>query len=205
MQTALETLTLDPSDPDFRPDYRVTLHYCEGAGQPEGIAYGDVFTLDPSPRGFSERLNCGPQTTLTVGERDLCAAFERLGDWDLVLRWLRQAYDVVATELRHMQDGSVLLEAVTRATADAWGVPAENVAKCTSLSDWADWADGEVFGYVVEKLVTWTTEDEDFEDEERWEETDESLWEIFGFEYAKEAALDALRWLSSNKTAAQTA
>lgn len=53
------------------------------------------------------------------------------------------------------------------------------------------WADGEVYGYTVQQLVTWST-DADLEDRDAWEDTEDSCWGFIGYEYAEEQAREAL-------------
>jgi len=54
------------------------------------------------------------------------------------------------------------------------------------------WADGECYGYIVQKRVKWSTDDPEFEDREDWEDTDDSLWGLIGYEYAEQQATEAL-------------
>lgn len=70
-----------------------------------------------------------------------------------------------------------------------------------SLSEILAWANGEVFGFIVEKRTKgWVVfEDEDREDEafQRWEEVD-ACWGFFGRESAVEAAVESFDHYSDN-------
>lgn len=41
-----------------------------------------------------------------------------------------------------------------------------------------DWCTGEVYGAIVEKCVTWTTDEDDFDDKQEWEEID-ACWGFY--------------------------
>ena len=65
-----------------------------------------------------------------------------------------------------------------------------------SLEEYQAWCEGECYGYVVEKKVTWrkvdpTTDDPDYLDEMHTWETVDSCWGFYGDEYVKEAAREA--------------
>jgi hypothetical protein len=69
----------------------------------------------------------------------------------------------------------------------------EEERKGDLLHDIQAWAEGDVWGIVIEKLVSWSTEDEDFDDFNDWEEVrDESVWGYYGQEYAEESAKEML-------------
>lgn len=57
------------------------------------------------------------------------------------------------------------------------------------------WAGGDAWGYVIEKRVTWTTDDLEIDDSDRetWEQVaDGSVWGFIGTEYAENEARAAL-------------
>lgn len=61
------------------------------------------------------------------------------------------------------------------------------------ITEYQNWADGEVYGYIIEKSVAWMpTDEEDCEnlgERTTWEHVD-SCWGYVGYEYAKSAALE---------------
>lgn len=64
-----------------------------------------------------------------------------------------------------------------------------------NLNEWQAWANGEVYSYTVQKRVTWHTDDDDYDDETRWEDVpDGTVGGFYGYEYAKQEALDALAY-----------
>lgn len=69
----------------------------------------------------------------------------------------------------------------------------EHIKEEDMLSDVRSWAEGDVWGVRIEKLVTWSTEDEEVEDQDLsdWEEL-ESVWGHYGREYAEQSAREAL-------------
>ena len=114
--------------------------------------------------------------------------------WPLVETYLRAFHGVTAIETWH--SGSYWY--VTYDPA-AWrehvGAPAGSV----DMSSYRAWCEGDVWGYVVEKRVTWHTDDPGYPDEERWEDTDESCWGFYGSDgangkYLRETALEALAY-----------
>jgi hypothetical protein len=57
--------------------------------------------------------------------------------------------------------------------------------------EYAAWADGDVWGYVIERRVTWHHADHESDDTmETWEHVD-SCWGFYGRAYAEEAAHEA--------------
>lgn len=83
---------------------------------------------------------------------------------------------------------------LTEEWAAKYSIDTEHIAK-GSLDEVIAWANGEVYGYIVEKQVegTKTYTDEDMDDEEfvEWVEVD-SCWGHYGREWAEQAAKDAL-------------
>lgn len=67
------------------------------------------------------------------------------------------------------------------------------------MSEWRAYCEGDVWGYVVQKRVTWHTDDPGYDDEDRWEDTEESCWGFYGSDgengkYLRESALEAMRY-----------
>jgi len=60
------------------------------------------------------------------------------------------------------------------------------------LSAYRAWCEGDVYGYVVERNVTWHREDDPNETMQTWESED-SCWGFYGYKYAKESALEAFK------------
>lgn len=63
-----------------------------------------------------------------------------------------------------------------------------------SLKEILAWAEGDVWGVGLEKRVRWSTEDEDYEDMDTWEEDEDGfVWGYYGHEYAEQEARDLLK------------
>lgn len=63
--------------------------------------------------------------------------------------------------------------------------------------EYRSWAEGDVWGYVVDEKRRWVRDDTDDpvpETREDWEETDDSCWGYIGHQWAEEAALEALEY-----------
>jgi hypothetical protein len=57
------------------------------------------------------------------------------------------------------------------------------------LSEVRAWAEGDVWGVGLEKRVRWSTEEEDYEDMDTWEEDEDGfVWGFYGHEYAEQEA-----------------
>jgi hypothetical protein len=71
-----------------------------------------------------------------------------------------------------------------------------------NLDEYRAWCEGEVYCYVVEKRVHWTTDDEEIKDSERdeWEHVD-SCAGYYGAEYAEQSAKEALDYHAPRETA----
>ncbi len=56
------------------------------------------------------------------------------------------------------------------------------------------WAEGDVWGVGLEKRVTWSTDEEDYDDMDTWEETaDGFVWGFYGHRWAEQEAKDLLK------------
>lgn len=123
------------------------------------------------------------------------AAAERWGDdFDLLEKYLRAYHGVTKVETWH--SGSYWYVTYDPAGwREHTGAPEGSV----DMSEYRAWCEGDVWGYVVEKRVTWRTDDPGYPDEERWEDTDESCWGFYGSggangEYLKQTAREAMAW-----------
>lgn len=76
---------------------------------------------------------------------------------------------------------------------EANGVAVEGVKQENLLADVIAWADGDVWGVRTEKLVKWTTDDDEVDEQEvsHWEDI-ETVWGYYGREYAEQEARDML-------------
>jgi len=96
-----------------------------------------------------------------------------------------------------------LFETPNEGAAAVWYLMAEDFHEVDSPADYLkaeaqeyrSWAEGDMWGYVVEELQTWRRVDpatDDPEERQEWGATDDSCWGLIGRECAEEAARDAL-------------
>lgn len=77
---------------------------------------------------------------------------------------------------------------------DEVGADPERLKEERILSEVEAWASGDVWGVVIEKRVKWSTDDEDYEDTETWEEVEDgACWGYYGQSYAEETAREELK------------
>lgn len=110
-------------------------------------------------------------------------------------RWARIFHGATVVEDRPY-DGAWSLWYVMPDKLAETTVPAEKVIE-VEKGEYRKWAEGEVYGYIIEKDVTRIPrdaedrEDPDLDDETReWEHVD-SCWGLIGWEYAEETAREA--------------
>lgn len=124
-------------------------------------------------------------------------------DYELVERYLRIFHDVVSFDYIDWDRGrGTMFFVVTRQHAEKWGCPPEDWHKLAGQTSktWEQYAEGEVYGWIVEKVVTWHREGTD-ETLETWEHVD-SLWGMYGYEYAHDDAIETLDAYANIKDAA---
>lgn len=87
--------------------------------------------------------------------------------------------------LERPRDCSSVVFYVTRETIESEQLDPAAYLK-GEAAEYEAWADGDVYGYVIEEKVTWTRMDSG-ETMTTWEHVD-SCWGFYGYEYAKETA-----------------
>lgn len=112
-------------------------------------------------------------------------------------RYLRLFYGTTKLVEWHSQDYLyIAYDTATWRSYAGWNAEHPMPEKAVQLDEYRAWCEGEVYGYVVEKRVHWTTNDPVFQDCERdeWEEIpDGSCGGFYGYKWAEEAALEALK------------
>ena len=118
-------------------------------------------------------------------------------DWRLFEKYLRAFYGTTKIETWH--SGSYWY--VTYDTAK-WreyiGVTDDTswLAKHSdsiNMNEWRSYVEGDVWGYDVERNVTWRRDDDPDESMQTWESVD-SCWGFYGSDYARESALEAYNY-----------
>lgn len=112
----------------------------------------------------------------------------RPGSEALFIRWARIFHGAVVTE--HNPG---------RGPASLWYLMPTGLAEVTDpearlrgdIAEYQSWADGEVYGYIVEEAADWVRKDGEPGSMTTWD-TVEDLWGLIGFEFAQESARTAL-------------
>lgn len=111
----------------------------------------------------------------------------------LFSRWARIYHGAVVVEHRPVRGAWSLWYLTADDIAEhEIADPAEYIG--AERDEYQAWADGEVFGYVIERAVQWGRRDGREGSMTTWEEVD-SLWGLVGYEYAEQAANDAVPYL----------
>ena len=174
-----------------RGDFRVRLAYDDSADKPYDDGATPIFTVERSGYGRSvEAFN-------SQAEKYVGAVAEILDrhDMETLARFVKIFYG--ATKLDTFYSEGIRGHYVAFDTAE-WreevGAPVEYLKDEYFLSEVRAWAEGEVFGYIVEKRVSYTKAYEDGRDDvedAEWEDVD-SCWGFYGREWAEQAAIEAL-------------
>lgn len=186
---------------ETRGQYRAVIHVDESPHKPDGDFFGSVIYMD---RHGGCELEAHAHST-PPEDFGLGNLWEYYRDMALVERYLRIFWGIVGFDYFDTDHGKYV-NVVTRKDLEIWGWdpdqpdtwpkhddgtpyrPEEN-----NLDEWRAYYEGDVWYYTIEKAVTWTTDDDEVEDDERtdWEEID-ALHGYYGQEWAEQAAREAL-------------
>lgn len=111
------------------------------------------------------------------------------GEPDLFERYLRIFHGTTEVEWydRRGGGGSVYVTFDTTDWREHHGIN-DGRTGAIDIGEWRAWCEGDVYGYVVEELATWRrTDNESGDERQTWEER-ESLWGLYGREYAEQSA-----------------
>jgi hypothetical protein len=177
--------------------YRVRLIQDDCPDEPYDDGASPLMRLDNGHYGWRAEHITGGTSRPTDADSYVEAAAERWGsDFGWLEKYLRAYHGVTMVKTWH--SGSYWYITYDPAAWRAWCGAPEGSA---DMSEYRAYCEGDVWGYVVEKRVTWHTDDPDYEDEDRWEDVD-SCWGFYGShgangEYlestAKEALADAIQ------------
>jgi len=127
---------------------------------------------------------------------DVAHALEQMaGDLERFGRYLRMFHDVVSFDYITPHGGTNFVAFTTRELARSWGFTdpdAESVrdivtrSASAALEEWRAYAEGDVWGYVVEERQTWRNQATG-ETREEWGHVD-SCFGFYGSQYAEEEA-----------------
>jgi hypothetical protein len=171
--------------------FRVRLVLDEFADEPYDDGASPLLRLEYRHGYRAEHVMTGSRPA----DADGCveAAAERWGtDFELLEKYLRAYHGATKVETWH--SGDYWYVTYDPAAWREWAGAPEGSA---DMSEYRAWCEGDVWGYVVDKRVTWHTDDPDFEDEDRWEDAGDSCWGFYGRagangEYLEQTAREAL-------------
>lgn len=177
---------------ETRGNFRVRLVADEYADEPYDDGASPLMRLDY--RGGDWRADHVMTGTRPQDcDADIEAAAQRWGtDFDLLEKYLRAYHGV--TKIERWHSGNYWYVTYDDAAWRAWAGAPEGSA---DMSEYRAWCEGDVWGYVVEKQVTWTADDPGYEDRDEWEDAGESCWGFYGSgrangKYLGNTARDAL-------------
>ncbi|GGU41673.1 hypothetical protein GCM10010211_00850 [Streptomyces albospinus] len=111
-------------------------------------------------------------------------------------RWARIYHGAIVIESRPAR-GPVSLWYLMGDDAEDLGMLPEAYLDA-EREEYEAWAEGDVYGYIVEEAVDWLRADDDTETRSTWEEVD-SCWGHFGHDWATEAARQALAFYAAKQ------
>jgi hypothetical protein len=178
---------------DTQGRYRARLVLDEDAGERYDDGASPLLRIDSGARATHVMATGRPLDADETVEQAISYWHTTPGDsnWRLIERYLRAFHGVTQIETWH--SGSYWY--VTYDSA-AWREYAGAPPGSADMSEYRAWCEGDVWGWVVEKLVLWTTADAAvspaFKDE--WEHVN-SCWGYYGNgEYLKQCAREALAY-----------
>lgn len=176
--------------------YRVKLVLDEYADEPYDDGQSPLIQLDIRYSGTrAEHVMVGARPA--DNDARIEEAAERWGsDFDKLEKYLRAYYGTSQVKTWHSGDYWY----ITYDTAewrDYTGAPENSV----SMDEWQAYCTGDVWGYVVERNVTWHSDENPSQTMQTWEEED-SCWGYYGYEWAKKSALEAFKYVIEPKSSA---
>lgn len=181
---------------ETRGRFRVVVEPDTDPQRPDGDYFGTVLYVDGRR---CEVVGSGYGVDTADIARGVSASWERFRDMALVERYLRMWCEAAGFDYFDTRDGAYV-NVVTPADLKLWGFDDVDAYRQATghddpshgnLTEWQAYVDGDVYGVIIEKLVSWTTEDADVPDRDTWEEV-QAVWGYYGNEYAEESAREAL-------------
>lgn len=173
--------------------FRVKLVADEYPDEPYDYGQSPLMRLDYGHYGWpAEHVMTGGRPTEADAYVEAAAA--RWGpDFDLLEKYLRAYHGATKVETWH--SGSYWYVTYDSAAWREWAGAPEGSA---DMSEYRAWCEGDVWGWVVEKNVTWHADDPDYGDMATWEHVD-SCWGYYGSdgangEYLRQSAREALTY-----------
>lgn len=173
---------------DQTENLRVRLVYDMNAQNPrdEFDHVANVVTL-PNARHTDVDKEGGP---LAYGWRYLLDRYYLTEAAETFERWARIFHGAV-TMYDSSHDGAACVWYLTGEVIEREGIADPMACLKAERDEYRAWAEGDVWGYVIERRVTWTLMDAD--DEMHTWEHEESCFGFYGLEYAEESASEAFK------------
>lgn len=187
-------------------DYEVV----EERGDYRVVLYPDIDSSDPrdndgqSPliRFYRDTAEHIAPTWKSGREDNIEGAARRWGPpnrdtWHLFETYMRAFHGTTQIETYYSGNHWYVTYDTTEWREDT-GAPANSV----DITEWKAYCEGEVYGYVVQKRVTWLAQDDagaEYGTMETWDDVD-SLWGFYGYDYAIRNARDALNYVVESES-----
>lgn len=82
---------------------------------------------------------------------------------------------------------------------DEWPInPNEDYGAELDSPEYLSWGEGDVWGFIIERLVTWQEVGNPENTKESWEE-ESSCWGYYGYEWAQQSAIEEFNYYVKNK------
>jgi hypothetical protein len=178
---------------ETRGDYRVVLVPEDGDFAPEQDGEPPLLRIERGSVSFARDGGASEDKVREAFDRWT----NRPGDpgWKLFEKYLRGYLGVTVIQPWLSENGNWYVAYDTPEWREAAGItdPA-SLADSDLIGDWKPYTNGDVYGAVVEKRVTWGTADEDYDDRDSWEPLHEggSRWVLYGYTYAESEARELL-------------
>lgn len=171
--------------------WRVKLVQDEYADEPYDDGQAPLVRIDVNGRrGYPcvEHIQIGARPTADDEwvEEVVRRHWHRSNRWELIEKALKGALGV--TRIDHYESRDYKYFAYdSKRWREYCGFAPDDPIKYDMLAEYEAYCEGDVWGYVLEKRVHWTTDEEEVSDRDTWEETD-SCWGYYGYDYAAEEA-----------------
>jgi hypothetical protein len=181
-------------------NYRVRLVIDEDADAPYDDGAAPIMRLDYYRGGGWRAAHVDQGNRPRDCDDRIEEAAQRWGsDFDLLEKYLRAYHGTTKVQTWHSGEYWYITydSAVWR---DYTGAPVDAIVGEDLMAEYRAYVEGDVWGYVVEKRVTWHTDEPvadidrpggTYADRDSWEHVD-SCWGFYGQDYAREAAAEAL-------------
>ncbi|MBO0884715.1 MAG: hypothetical protein J2P17_31160 [Mycobacterium sp.] len=170
---------------DERGGFRVRLEADQHPDEPYDDGQSPILSLHYRHGWHAEHVDPGTFRPRDC-DADIQRAAEHFGsDTDKLERYLKAYHGCTQIVEWFDRDGTRFITYDDRAWREKVGAPEGSA----SLAEWQAYCEGDVFGYVIEKRVKWTADDDAFPPRDAWEYV-HSCGGYFGHDHAEQAATE---------------